>query len=99
MVQGLEDIHNAGIIHRDLKPMNIIFDKDGYCKISDFGISKRWAPGTIINSYAGTRGYMAPEIIFRRNYNTTVDYYSLGVILGQCMKGSFWTPYRGKDEM
>jgi len=45
-VQALEDIHGQGIIHRDVKPMNIIFEKDGYLKISDFGISKRWSPGT-----------------------------------------------------
>ena len=68
--------------------MNIIFEKDGYLKISDFGISKRWAPGAQVNSYAGTRGFMAPEVIFRRNYTTTIDYYSLGVVLAQCMKGS-----------
>ena len=40
IIQGLEDIHSYGILHKDIKPQNIIFDKDYYLRISDFGISK-----------------------------------------------------------
>lgn len=40
-LQGLKDIHDANIIHLDLKPSNILIDKDGFIKISDFGVSVR----------------------------------------------------------
>ena len=40
IIQGLEDIHSYGILHKDIKPANLIFDKNWYLKISDFGVSK-----------------------------------------------------------
>lgn len=39
IVQGLEYIHNKGIIHRDIKPENLVFDYEGYLRVTDFGIS------------------------------------------------------------
>jgi serine/threonine protein kinase len=37
---GLEFLHENGIAYRDLKPENILIGKDGYAKLSDFGLSK-----------------------------------------------------------
>ncbi|RLV92497.1 Serine/threonine-protein kinase RIM15 [Spathaspora sp. JA1] len=40
IIIGVDDLHKRGIIHRDLKPDNILIDKDGHLKLTDFGLSR-----------------------------------------------------------
>jgi serine/threonine protein kinase len=40
LVLALESLHGMGCVHRDLKPDNILIDKNGHIKLSDFGLSK-----------------------------------------------------------
>ena len=40
LVLAVEQIHKMNYIHRDIKPDNILIDKNGHLKISDFGLSK-----------------------------------------------------------
>lgn len=40
MIVGLEYLHEKKIIHRDMKPENMVFDSDGYLRITDMGISR-----------------------------------------------------------
>ncbi len=39
-IAAIETIHNLNYIHRDLKPDNILLDKDGHVKLTDFGLCK-----------------------------------------------------------
>lgn len=58
-MEALKYLHDNNIIHRDIKPENIIFDKNGYCRVTDLGVARCWKSE---NSHetSGTPGYMAP---------------------------------------
>ncbi|EGR34376.1 protein kinase domain protein [Ichthyophthirius multifiliis] len=94
IISSLEYIHQNNILHRDVKPENLIFDENGYVKITDFGISRLWRLQNS-NETSGTPGYMAPEILMRQNYGIAVDYYALGVILYELAMGR--RPYKATD--
>eukprot|EP01017_Pseudomicrothorax_dubius_P006271 TRINITY_DN11761_c0_g1_i2.p1 TRINITY_DN11761_c0_g1~~TRINITY_DN11761_c0_g1_i2.p1 ORF type:complete len:395 (-),score=149.87 TRINITY_DN11761_c0_g1_i2:526-1710(-) len=85
LIDTLEYIHSQGITHRDLKPENLLFDSSFTLKVADFGFSTAVAGRDgkgILNSYLGTKGYMAPEIVLKTGYSgTAVDLFAAGVIL------------------
>lgn len=74
------------IIHRDLKPENILVNEQGYCILSDLGISKVWSP---INPHEsqGTTGYISPEICGGFKYGFNSDYFSVGIIAYESLIG------------
>ena len=83
---GLEYIHTKGILHRDIKPENLVIDALGYIRLTDLGIARILSPDNA-NDTSGTPGYMAPEVIFRQNHGVAVDYFALGVLAYECMRG------------
>ena len=80
VLEGLDFLHGNSVIHRDIKGGNILYNGQVW-KISDFGISKIVGmEGNPAVTYAGTPGYMAPEIRKKNNvaYDDKVDIWSLG---------------------
>lgn len=69
LMAGLEYIHNKSIIHRDIKPENLVFDEDGYLRITDFGIARQWRPENSQDT-SGTPGYMGKSIRGNYSYST-----------------------------
>ena len=67
LIQALEAVHEEGVIHRDIKPENLVFDSNGYLRLTDFGIARVWQPENS-NESSGTPGYMAPEVMFKQNH-------------------------------
>ena len=59
MIIGLEYLHKNKIIHRDMKPENMVFDSEGYLRITDLGISRVLREDNHQDT-SGTPGYMAP---------------------------------------
>ncbi|MEM6689525.1 MAG: serine/threonine-protein kinase [Planctomycetota bacterium] len=95
IARGLSELHESGVVHRDLKPENIFIER-GVVKIGDYSLSKSvmLSQGSQHTTTVGSVHYMAPEIGDGR-YDTSVDIYSLGVILHEMMTGR--TPFRGES--
>merc|ERR1712223_2288438 len=90
IINGLEACHNANVVHRDLKPQNLLLDAKYNLKITDFGLSKiiqSDADSIMKTTYAGTRGYQAPELLLNQKYDLKCDIFSVGVILFILMAG------------
>jgi serine/threonine protein kinase len=69
----LEYLHSHQIIYRDLKPENLLLDRHGHLKITDFGFAKD-VPD-ITWTLCGTPDYLAPEVVSSKGYNKSVDWY------------------------
>jgi eukaryotic-like serine/threonine-protein kinase len=93
---GLQAAHAAGLVHRDIKPGNLLINRDGRVKISDFGISQ--VPGssrlTQTGMLVGTPAYLAPERAIGGEGTPASDLYSLGVVAYQCLTGK--APFEGE---
>lgn len=81
MCKALEVCQKYNIIHRDIKPENIFVSDIGTFKLGDFGIARQLEKTTSGMSKKGTYTYMAPEVYKGLDYNSTVDIYSLGIVL------------------
>uniref|UniRef100_A0A7N5ZVF0 IkappaB kinase n=2 Tax=Anabas testudineus TaxID=64144 RepID=A0A7N5ZVF0_ANATE len=87
---ALTYLHNKRIIHRDLKPENIVLqqgEKRLIHKIIDLGYAKELDQSSLCTSFVGTLQYLAPELIERQKYTVTVDYWSFGTLVFECITG------------
>ena len=84
ILKGLLFLHFNGIIHRDIKPENILFlsnDEHSIVKIADFSLAEEFSPNKKFDVQCGTPGFMAPEILNGKEYDESVDIFSLGITL------------------
>ncbi|CAH0556791.1 unnamed protein product [Brassicogethes aeneus] len=85
IVSALEYLHSKSIVYRDLKPENLLLDKEGHLKITDFGFAKKLTDRTW--TLCGTPEYLAPEIIQSKGHNKAVDWWALGVLIYEMLAG------------
>lgn len=94
VVLSFEYLHHLGIIYRDLKPENLLLDSRGYLKITDFGFAKKidtrrtW-------TRCGTTEYLAPEVVLRKGYSYSVDWWTVGILLYEMTNGQ--PPFKDKN--
>ena len=93
--RALEFIHQHGFIHCDVKPENILINREGTAKITDFSLMQRVDDPTLNTSESlwGTPTYMAPEVIEGNRFDNRADIYSFGVMFYEMRTGS--PPFEG----
>ena len=94
---ALGHAHSAGIVHCDIKPGNILLDRRGSAKVTDFGLSQalnRVDKSPLEGMVAGTPEYISPEQLLGQRPDQRSDLYSLGATLYQVLSGEspFWAP-------
>uniref|UniRef100_A0A8C5UP59 Protein kinase C n=1 Tax=Malurus cyaneus samueli TaxID=2593467 RepID=A0A8C5UP59_9PASS len=96
IICGLQFLHSK-VSLIDLKLDNVLLDNEGHIKIADFGMCKENMFGDAKTStFCGTPDYIAPEILLGQKYNTSVDWWSFGVLLYEMLIGQ--SPFHGQDE-
>uniref|UniRef100_A0AAQ5ZLR9 non-specific serine/threonine protein kinase n=1 Tax=Amphiprion ocellaris TaxID=80972 RepID=A0AAQ5ZLR9_AMPOC len=97
IVSALDYLHaERNVVYRDLKLENLMLDKDGHIKITDFGLCKEGIKdGATMKTFCGTPEYLAPEVLEDNDYGRAVDWWGLGVVMYEMMCGRL--PFYNQD--
>ncbi|MGH0130774.1 UNVERIFIED_CONTAM: hypothetical protein FKN15_066303 [Acipenser sinensis] len=77
IVCAISYCHRLHVVHRDLKPENVVFFRQqGTVKLTDFGFSNRFQPGTMLMTSCGSLAYSAPEILLGEEYDAPAVGYN-----------------------
>ncbi len=89
--------HAAGVVHRDVKPGNILLDRQGRVRLTDFGIARvqqQESGMPVLADFLGTPQYMSPEQCAGDPVTAQSDLFSLGVMLYEMIGGR--RPFEGR---
>ncbi|MDP4082989.1 MAG: Stk1 family PASTA domain-containing Ser/Thr kinase [Bacillota bacterium] len=97
LTSAISHAHQNAIIHRDIKPHNILVDRKGNVKITDFGIAMALSSTSITqtNSVLGSVHYLSPEQARGGMANKKSDIYSLGIVMFELLTGRL--PFSGES--
>jgi serine/threonine protein kinase len=84
---GLEFLHSLGIIFRCVQPETMYVDVHGRLILGSFRVSKVGTVGGRTYTITGTTEYLAPEQVSRQGHSSSVDLWSLGVVLYELATG------------
>ena len=97
--KAIKYLHEQKIIHRDIKPENLLITDKMETKLCDFGFARLISGNSEkLTDYVATRWYRAPELLISQGeYNTEVDYWAIGCIMGELADGNPLFP--GENEI
>jgi eukaryotic-like serine/threonine-protein kinase len=97
LTSAISHAHQNHIVHRDIKPQNILVDRFGTVKITDFGIAMALSATSITqtNSVLGSVHYLSPEQARGGMANKKSDIYSLGIVMFELLTGRL--PFSGES--
>ncbi|KAK9373947.1 kinase-like domain-containing protein [Lipomyces chichibuensis] len=110
---ALHYIHAREIVHRDIKPENILLDAEGHVSLADFNVATQMprrrhqcdtssegdAGNLMLHGKSGTMAYLAPEVYSEEGYGPALDWWSLGVVLYECIYSRRPFPAAGQEEL
>ncbi|XP_046391789.1 calcium/calmodulin-dependent protein kinase type II alpha chain isoform X5 [Ischnura elegans] len=100
ILESVNHCHQNGVVHRDLKPENLLLAskaKGAAVKLADFGLAIEVAgEQQAWFGFAGTPGYLSPEVLKKEPYGKPVDIWACGVILYILLVG--YPPFWDEDQ-
>ncbi|CAB9523201.1 MAP kinase-activated protein kinase 2 (Fragment) [Seminavis robusta] len=98
VMEAMTHCHKNKVAHRDIKPENILMASetdDSTIKIADFGFAKFCPEDDSLKTQCGSAMHVAPEILTKTPYGTSVDCWALGVVIFTCIGG--YPPFYGNN--
>lgn len=103
VLKALAHAHRQGIVHRDIKPDNMLVDRQGNIKVSDFGLAVQIEgaalEGTRAKTVIGTLAYLPPELWRGGKVDGRADIFSLGASLYHMITGQRPFPGGSNEEI